>query len=322
MAHATPAAGVRATTHDHPEQQRAGLLRAAAAMAADIKLSHTVFALPFALLAAVLAAADAGALPGPGLLALIVACMFFARTAAMTTNRYADARLDAANPRTAGRAVPSGRVSRAQMLTAALLASGCFIAATAGFQIGWNNPYPLILSVPVLAWLALYSYTKRFTWLCHAVLGVALALSPLAAAIAIHPPYLAKPGVYLLALMVASWVAGFDVIYALQDVTVDRRDGIHSMPAKLGEHTALWVSRGLHLTALTALIALGWSSPALGPGFAVGVAIVAALLITEHWLVRGGRRTHLPTAFFTVNGVISLLLGALGITDAARSLAG
>ncbi|MCE9589667.1 MAG: putative 4-hydroxybenzoate polyprenyltransferase [Planctomycetes bacterium] len=290
------------------------------ALARDIKLSHSIFALPFALLATFLAAAHGGGLPGWDSVVLIVACMVLARTFAMSVNRWADARIDRENPRTAGRAIPAGRVSASFVLTAAIVCAAGTVVAASGFWVIHDNPWPVIASPLVLGWLALYSFTKRFTWFCHLVLGVALALSPLAATLAITPEFLASKEPYLLALMVACWVAGFDVIYALQDVEMDRKQGLHSMPSRLGVEPALWVSRLLHAGSLAALVVLARTSPHLHILFAVGVGLVAALLVLEHALVWGSKTHRINMAFFTVNGVISLLLGGLGIIDVIRSL--
>jgi 4-hydroxybenzoate polyprenyltransferase len=288
------------------------------AVARDIKLSHSVFALPFALLATFLAAATEARRPTWDELLLIVVCMVLARTVAMTVNRWADARLDAVNPRTAGRAIPSGRLDRAFVLTVALACAAMFIVATSIFWVLHANIWPLLLSPLVLAWLAGYSFSKRFTWLCHLWLGVALALSPLAASVAITPASLGTAAPWLLAAMVACWVAGFDIIYALQDIEVDRTAGLHSMPSRLGSEPALWISRLLHLTTLAALVGLTLASPYLHVLFGVGVVVAAGLLVLEHALVWGSRTHHLNVAFLTVNGVISLLLGALGIADIVR----
>lgn len=290
------------------------------ALARDIKLSHSVFALPFALLGTFLAAAYVGTLPGWDAVALIVVCMVFARTFAMAMNRWADAGIDRENPRTAKRAIPAGRVSASFVLVAAVVCAAGTVAGAAGFLLLRGNPWPLIASPFVLFWLGLYSFTKRFTWFCHIVLGTALALSPLAASLAIEPSYLATPRPYLLALMVACWVAGFDIIYALQDVEMDRRQGLHSMPSRLGVERALWISRVLHALSIAALVLLLRTDPHLHAFFAVGVFIVAALLVLEHALVWGSKTHHIHIAFLTVNGVISVLLGVLGITDVLRSL--
>ena len=292
-----------------------GLVNRAVFLARDIKLSHSVFALPFAVLAAFLAAAHAGRLPDGVSLGLIVLCMVLARTVAMAMNRWADGRLDALNPRTAGRAIPAGRLSSRFVLFTAVGCAAAFIVATAGFWWLRGNAYPLILSPFVLAWLVAYSFTKRFTSLCHLFLGSALALSPLAAAVAIEPAYLAGIEPYVLAAMVMCWVAGFDVIYALQDVVSDHKSGVISLPVRLGVEPALWVSRVLHVLTLVALVLLWRISPVLGGGFAVAIGIVAVLLIVEHALVWRSSMHHIHIAFLTVNGVISVLVGALGLVD-------
>ena len=290
-------------------------------LARDIKLSHSVFALPFALLATYLAAASEGRLPEPVELGLIVASMVLARTVAMTMNRWADAHLDAQNPRTAGRAIPSGRLGARFVLGCAVFCGTGFIVCCGLFWLYRQNPWPLLLSPLVLAWLVLYSFTKRFTWLCHLFLGSGLALSPVAASIAIEPVYLLSAGPFLLAAAVCFWVAGFDVIYALLDVESDRQTGLFSMPARLGIEPALWISRGLHLAALAALVCLALlSRPITGAAFEVGVVLVAVLLAIEHGLVWGSRTHRIHIAFLTVNGLISLLLGGLGIFDAVRSV--
>lgn len=285
------------------------------AVTRDIKLSHTVFALPFALLAMVLAAGSAQRLPTLTEFALIVLCMVFARTFAMAFNRLSDALIDASNKRTEQRAIPSGRVRWDTMLWVVVGCAFAFVGCTALFIFATGNPLPLILSLPVLLVLAGYSYTKRFTWLCHGVLGFALALSPVAAAISIEPGYLGQPIVWGLALMVLCWVAGFDVLYAMQDTKADRELGLYSIPSRLGVNNALWISRGLHLVSITALLGVAWLSSQLGVLFLIAAGLTCALLIFEHALVWGGRTKQLNMAFFTVNGVISLLLGAAGIAD-------
>ena len=308
-----------------PAGEHRGWAGQLSAMAADIKLTHTVFALPFALLGMLLASdwryrqADAGAAsrwPTAMEIALILGCMVTARTFAMAVNRLADARLDAVNPRTAGRAIPAGRVSRAFAAGTIVACGGLFVLSAAGFWWTRGNAWPLVLALPVLGWLAGYSYAKRLTWLCHVMLGVALAISPVAAALAVEPRFLtAEPTAWWLAGMVIGWVAGFDVIYALQDVGVDRALGLRSMPASLGVGPALTISRALHVAAVACLVAAAWTSASLGGCFAVAAALTAALLVLEHALIwrSATRRIHL--AFFTVNGLISLLLGLAGAVD-------
>ncbi len=276
-----------ATTAVDPTHSSSALARVAV-LARDIKLSHSLFALPFALLGTFLAAAypDHGR-PGWATLALIVVCMVLARTLAMSVNRWADAGLDAANPRTARRAIPSGRLSRSIVLGSAVACGAALALATTGFWFLHRNPWPLMASPLVVAWLAGYSFTKRFTWLCHLFLGASLGLSPLAAALAVQPAFLSRPEPYWLAAMVTCWVAGFDVIYALQDVKIDREQGLFSMPSRLGAEPALWVSRGLHGAALLALVALWRASPDLGVGFGMGLIVVAGLVVLEHALGLG-----------------------------------
>lgn len=298
-----------------PAEPVPGLTTKLAAVARDIKLSHTVFAMPFALLATFLSAGWAGRWPGITEFILIVVCMFLARTVAMAMNRVIDSNLDVSNPRTAQRAIPSGKLNVSFVRATAVTCAALFVLATWGFYVLRENAWPTILSPFVLAYLIGYSYTKLFTWLCHLYLGTALALSPIAASIAIEPGYLGTIEPWLLAGMVACWVGGFDVIYALQDVEHDRSLGLYSMPAKLGEENALWISRLLHLCAAGCLVGLWYASPVLGVLFLVAACITIALLILEHALVWRSKTHHINIAFLTVNGVISLLLGAAGIME-------
>jgi 4-hydroxybenzoate polyprenyltransferase len=247
--------------------------------------------------------------------------MVFARTMAMAANRWADARFDALNERTAGRALPAGRVRRPVMAAVAAACGAGLVLSAAGFWILHANPWPLWLAPVALVWLTGYSFAKRFTWTSHLLLGGALALSPVGAAVAIEPAYLGGPVVYLLAAMVLCWVAGFDIIYALQDEAFDRRSGLRSVPARFGAERSLWFSRGLHALAAAALVAVAWLSPPLGLGFGMAVALVIGLLVLEHALVWRARTHRLDMAFFTVNGVISLVLGGLGILDVMIAVA-
>jgi len=293
-------------------------------LASDIKIAHSVFALPFAVLGAFLANTSFG-LPGNtprflGKLGLVVVCMVGARTWAMLFNRLVDRRFDAQNPRTTRRVIASGRVSFLQGWIAALAAAGLFIAATSAYLLLYANPWPLYLSLPTLAWIAFYSLTKRFTWLCHIFLGGALGASPLAACIAIEPANLSsQPAIWGIALMVLVWVAGFDIIYALQDIDFDRRTGLRSIPARLGPRGALWASRALHALAILFLLAAWAVDGRLSWLFLAGIGIAAGLLIAEHVVLirndtaRTGR--GLDVAFFTLNGVVSCVLGVLGCVD-------
>jgi 4-hydroxybenzoate polyprenyltransferase len=301
--------------------------------AGDIKLSHSVFALPFAVLGAVLAMdfsdgwAQRGGWGGgwsrlAGQLGLVIVCMVAARTWAMLVNRLADARFDAANPRTAGRAVASGRLTALEGWALALAAAGVFIAACGAFWLLFANAWPLTLSLPVLGWLALYSYAKRFTALCHLLLGTALAISPIAAALAIDPSRAFSTPHLLLAAFVTCWVAGFDVIYALQDEQFDRRTGLHSIPAKVGARGAAWIARGLHVLASAALLGVALTDPPaparFGPLMLIAWGLATALLIAEHLVLIRRGLAGLPLAFFTLNGVLSLIVGALGVVEVVR----
>lgn len=300
-----------------PALSRPPLAARLALAAADIKLAHSVFALPFAVLGAFLARpADALWPRFAGQLALIVACMVFARTWAMLVNRLADRTIDARNPRTHRRVLAAGKLSPRDGLFIALASAAAFIACTALFWAFFANPWPLILSVPVLCWIAFYSFTKRFTALCHIFLGGALAASPLAAAIAINPEFaIASPALWLLAGMVLFWVAGFDVIYALQDVDFDRTAGLSSIPARLGPTGAIWTSRVFHAAAFGLLIAAWRTEPRFGLLFALGVAAVGGLLVIEHAVLARRGKAGLEMAFFTINGIVSCVLGLAGVLD-------
>lgn len=278
--------------------------------ARDIKLAHTVFALPFALLSAFLAA---DGLPTVGQLLLILTCMVTARTVAMSANRLLDARLDSLNPRTAGRALPSGRLSVGFYTAALVLCSACFIAATALFWSIYGNPLPLYLSLPVLAFLVAYPLLKRFTAACHYYLGAALGLAPVAAWIAIRGDVAPLP--LVLGAGVMLWTAGFDIIYATLDADVDRRTGVFSLPASLGVGGALWISRLSHVLSVACLVAVGGLRAGLGAVYYAAVGIAAALLVAEHLLVREDDLSRVNVAFFTLNGIVSVVVGAAGIVD-------
>jgi len=308
------------STGTGPEQagpERAGWAARLRAAAIDIKLAHSVFALPFAVLGAFLAFGDDETFgTAVGKLAIVLMCMFFARTWAMLVNRLADRRIDRANPRTAGRAIPAGRLSARDGVLIALVCAALFAGSASLFWVFFGNSWPAMLSVPVLAWIAFYSFTKRFTWLCHVFLGGALAASPIAAAIAVNPASLGSTAaLWWLAGMVLAWVAGFDVIYALQDMAFDREHGVQSVPARLGWRGAAVVSRGLHVGAF-AMLVMAWRSDArLAWLFGLGVILVGALLLLEHLVLARRREAGLDMAFFTINGVVSCVLGAAGCGD-------
>ncbi len=287
------------------------------ALAADIKISHSLFALPFALLASFMARpADGSWGRFAGQMSLIVVCMVSARTFAMLANRIIDRDIDALNPRTSGRALPSGRVALHHATFALLWAAAVFIVCCVAFGFVFDNWWPTLLSIPVLAWIGAYGWMKRWTWLCHIFLGSSLAISPLAAALAINPESLSiQPALWLLSLNVLCWVAGFDIVYALQDVEVDREHRLHSIPSRLGISRALWISRLLHAISVASLTTIIFIDPRFDWLFAIGVGIVVVLLIVEHAVTAGGATGRIQLAFFTLNGLISCLLGALGIAS-------
>ena len=280
-----------------------------------IKLSHSIFALPFALMGAFLAAQhlDARNWPYPGQLGLIVVCMVAARSVAMTFNRIVDAAIDARNPRTEGRPIPTGRITVTAAWTMLALAAIAFGVSCLGFHVFYDNTWPVLLSGPVLVYLCGYSLTKRFTKWSHYYLGLALALAPAAAWIAIHPGSFGYPALALGAA-VLFWVAGFDIIYACQDIESDRRDELHSLPSRVGPAAALWIARGSHALAIAALIALGIST-GMGLLYAIGVTLAAILLCVENALVRPGDYRRVGVAFFTVNGIVSIVLASSAIAD-------
>ena len=270
-----------------------------------IKFEHTIFALPFALAAAAVAARGHH-LTLTRLVGIVVA-MAAARTAAMGFNRIADRHIDAKNPRTARRELPAGAVTLRAAWTLTLAAAATFVAAAALL-----GPLCLALSPVALALLFGYSFTKRFTFLCHLFLGLAIAAGPAGAWIAVRGDFTLVPG--LLMLAVACWIAGFDVLYALADRDFDRGAGLHSIPARFGVTGALVISGALHAVTLGALLALA-PMARLGAPYLVGVAIVAALLVYEHAIVRPSDLSRLDAAFFTLNGYVSVVFFIATLTD-------
>jgi 4-hydroxybenzoate polyprenyltransferase len=288
-----------------------------------VRFSHTIFALPFALLATLMAirvplpqggSADFGLRQFAG----ILLCMTLARTAAMAFNRLVDHRLDQANPRTANRHLPAGLMGRGEVLGLTLFSAIGFVLATLLFL---PNRLPLLLSLPVLGFLLGYSLAKRFTAAAHLWLGVALSIAPICAWVAIrgeaviaHPTDLIAP--LVLAVAVALWVAGFDIIYACQDAKYDVSAGLHSIPAAFGIAAALRIAAGLHLAMVIALAILPWTAPVLGLGplYYGAVFGIAMLLWYEHRLVRPDDLARVGMAFFHINAIISVvLLGAAGV---------
>ena len=273
-----------------------------------IRFSHSVFALPFALSSAVIAA-------GTGIsgrqVAWILVAMVGARSAAMGFNRLADQPFDARNPRTAGRELPRGAISRGEVWVFVAASAATLVVAAAML-----NPLCLALSPVALLIVFGYSYTKRFTALSHVFLGLALAVAPMGAWLAIRGRFEAPPVV--LGLAVLFWVAGFDTIYACQDEAFDRAEGLHSLPARLGTRRALVLARLFHVIAV-ALLAAVYALAPLHPIYLAGGGVVAGLLIYEHSLVRADDLSRIDAAFFTVNGWISL--GYFAVTLAARLMA-
>lgn len=265
-----------------------------------VKLPHTVFALPFALVGATLASYHAPITPA--MIAWIVLAFSSARFAAMGFNRIVDREFDSRNPRTQQRELPSGALSLREASVAVAVASLLFIWAS------WQlNRLCGLLSPVALGWVCFYSYTKRFTHWSHLVLGAGLAIAPVGGYLAVTGTWPAPWWMPLvLGCGVATWVGGFDVLYALQDTEFDRAQGLFSLPARLGEARAISLARTMHVLTVVSLAVVG---AATGSGwlYAVGVAIAAALLLYEHRLVRPGDLSRLDAAFFTMNGVISIV---------------
>ena len=271
-----------------------------------IKFGHTVFALPFALLGMMLAAEG---WPEWRVVGWIVLAMVGARSAAMGFNRLADRKIDAANPRTADRELPAGRVSPAFVAGFVVVSAALLVLAA------WRlNPLTLKLSPLAILILLGYSYSKRFTSAAHLLLGLALAGAPVGAWIAVRGDVRLTP--LVLGGAVLLWVAGFDILYSLQDLEFDRGWGLHSIPVRFGETGALIVSLALHAAVLALLAALPFAYPqGLGWGWWVGVAGCAALLGWQHWIVRPGDLSRLDAAFFQANGLLSVWLFAAAAVD-------
>lgn len=262
-----------------------------------IKIEHTVFALPFALSGLVLASPQP-----PAFLTVFFTILAFvgARSAAMTLNRLIDLKIDGKNPRTQDRALPAGRIKKSTAFLFAVLSFGLMLGAASQLP-----PLCLQLSPIAVFWLSFYSYTKRFTYLCHIVLGIALGGAALGGWIAAGGE-LGNAAPWLLALAVSTWVAGFDIIYASQDVGFDQEEKLFSLPSKFGIGKALLIARGLHVLTVSSLLALGFNLH-LSWFYWLGAASVAAMLIYEHSLVSEKDLSKVNAAFFTVNGVVSIL---------------
>lgn len=291
-----------------------------------IRFSHTVFALPFAALACAWAlrlpfqATELTAWRLALRLLGVLLCMLTARSAAMAFNRLVDAEIDARNPRTQARHLPAGLLSKTQVWG---FFAGNVVAFLAACGLFWPNWLPLAASLPVLLWICGYSFAKRFTAAAHVWLGMALALSPICAWVALRgEEILVSPGDVLpacgLALAIAFWVAGFDIIYACQDADFDRRSGLSSIPARFGTAVALRIAAALHLSMLCVLGLLPLLFPQLSLGWltGAGIVVVAGLIVRQHMLVRPHDLRRVNVAFFNINAIISFGLSAVAAVDA------
>ena len=273
-----------------------------------VKLEHTLFALPFAYVGALLAFRTAKALPGWQQLLWITLAMVGARSLAMGINRIVDREIDARNPRTAGRELPSGRLELGQVAAFCLAALALLVLAALRLAPVVRYLWP----IPVAAFV-IYPYLKRATWLCHFWLGATIGLAPLAAWLAVGRSLTSAP--FALWLGIACWVAGFDLLYGLFDLRVDREQGLHSFAVRFGVPATFWAARGLHLVAVAALSIAGIAGGA-GVVWGLGVAAVAVLLLYEHLIVSPSDLGRLNAAFFTVNGVIAIVFLAFVVADA------
>jgi 4-hydroxybenzoate polyprenyltransferase len=274
---------------------RCGMIKRIKIILEMIKFPHTIFALPFAFTGAVLAAQG---LPSWRQILWILVAMVGARSGAMGMNRLLDAEIDARNPRTKTRAIPAGLLTKAQVGIFSLASYALLVLAA--YML---NPLCFKLSPVVIAVLTFYSVTKRFTWATHLFLGLALGLAPVGAWAAIRGTI--DLPVVILALSVLAWVAGFDILYALQDLEFDRNEGLHSIPRYLGINKSLWVSRLLHALAIAGLIAI-YRPLGLNFVYLIGVFAASCMLVYEHMLIRGGDLKKLDAAFFNMNGYISV----------------
>ena len=272
-----------------------------------VRFSHTVFAMPFALAGYFIGATE----PGYGFslrtFLLVLACMVFARSAAMAFNRWADFRFDALNPRTAVREIPSGKISRRQALIFVIVSSLLFIIAA-----GFLNRLTLVLSPIALLVVLGYSYTKRFTPLCHLVLGLGLSLAPIGAYIAVTGSFALLPLIY--SLIVLTWVSGFDIIYSLQDDQFDRETGLYSIPAVMSRGKALAVSIVLHAVSVVLVMVAGLSGDA-GWIYWSGAAIFTGMLGYQHMIVEADDLSRVNLAFGTTNGIAGVIFGAAVVLD-------
>ena len=283
---------------------RAAGLGLVPALLSFVRFSHTIFALPFAFAAAVLARME---IPPAAVLGWILLAMIGARSLAMALNRIIDADIDAANPRTASRELPSGRLAMGQVVTFSLVSLAVLLIAVSQLpEETW-----VLWPVPVAAFV-LYPLAKRVTWLCHLALGLTIGIAPMGAWLAVTGDLEAAP--VLLGLAVACWIAGFDIIYALLDIDFDRAHDVQSVPARFGEATALWFTKGLHLIAIGLLVGAGVAAGA-GGWYMAGVAVCAAVLVYENAIVRPGDTSRVQVAFAQSNGVLSMVFLAFTLAE-------
>ena len=272
-----------------------------------VKFSHTVFAMPFALAGYFIGATE----PGYGFslktFLLVLACMVFARSAAMAFNRWADMGFDSLNPRTAVREIPSGKISPRQAMVFVVASSLLFVVSA-----GLLNRLTLVLSPVALAVILGYSYTKRFTPLCHLVLGLGLSLAPIGAYIAVTGHFSVLPLIY--SFIVLTWVSGFDIIYSLQDDQFDRETGLYSIPAVMSRGKALGVSSTLHIVTV-ALVALAGINGQSGYIYWAGAAIFIIMLIYQHLIVKPDDLSRVDLAFGTTNGIAGVIFGLAVVLD-------
>jgi 4-hydroxybenzoate polyprenyltransferase len=273
-----------------------------------IKFEHTLFALPFAYMGAVLSSVYVfDRLPSWSELGWITLAMVGARTAAMGLNRVIDRTIDAKNPRTENRAIPAGLLSSLEVWLFIVISFVLLFVATSNL-----NPLSMKLLPIAVIFLVGYSYTKRFTWACHIILGLTIGLAPLGAWVAVTGQIDITTIIFYLA--VALWTAGFDVLYACQDINFDRKEGLHSIPSRFGITRALWIARGFHTITAVGLFSLIWLAD-LSWLYIVGMIIAYIILFYEHRLVSPNDLTRLNTAFFTMNGVLSVVLFTFTIVD-------
>lgn len=276
-----------------------------------VKFSHTIFAMPFALMSFVYAwkTCDVSALSLPLLLLQVVGCMVFARNVAMGFNRWADRRIDAQNPRTASREIPAGVVSPRAALWFVAVNALCFVVLASTI-----NNLTAALSPVALAVVMFYSYCKRFTSLAHLVLGLSLGIAPVGAYLSVAGEFAAAP--CILSLLVMTWCGGFDIIYALQDAEFDRSHSLHSIPSRFSVRTSLVISAGLHAVSVAALIWFASYLPQHWPLY-VGCGLFSSIVVLEHVLVTPSRQRNIGIAFGTLNGLASTVLAICLIADMA-----